>query len=129
MKYVTLVILILYSTFQNFEKNNLIGKYYSVNNKFEKWSDMELLENDRFEYSFGLIGCQAKITGTYKVNKNRIAFKNDKEYINNSNVSEFEAVYPDLSLCEWKIKSNSIKPISKIDNGCFEEKSLHIKGK
>ena len=36
-------------------------------------------------------------------------------------------IYPDLSLTEWKIKKNSIKPTSEIDCGCIVEKGKHKK--
>ncbi|WP_130285984.1 hypothetical protein [Aquimarina brevivitae] len=117
------------------------GTYYSVENGFERWSIMELSENGIFIYKYGLSACQAEITGTYSIENNRIRFKNDKEFTKEYLESERESlvkldstfagieipIYPDLSLTEWKIKKNSIKPISEIDSGCITEKGKHIK--
>ncbi|TPV31169.1 hypothetical protein FJ651_15395 [Paucihalobacter ruber] len=116
----------------------LSGIYYSVDNKFEKWSIMELRENGTFKYKYGLSACQGDVTGTYTVNSNRIQFKNDKEFTKEYLEKERDSlnsifpgigipVIPDLSLTEWKIKKNSIKPISEIDCGCIIEKGKHKK--
>lgn len=126
MRYFILFTLISNLLFQN-DRNNLAGKYYSESNKFEKWSEMELTKDGHFIYSYGLSACQGKVTGMYSINKNRITFKNNEEFITKSNSAEFRPIYPDLSLCEWKIKSKSIEPLRKIDCGCFAEKSLYIK--
>ena len=118
--------------------NNLIGIYYSVDNEFEKWSIMELRENGIFKYKCGLSACQSEVTGTYSIENNRIRFKNDREftkeyleYERDSLDSIFPGIgvpiIPDLSLTEWKIKKNSIKPISEIDCGCIIEKGKHKK--
>ena len=60
-----------------------------------------------------------------------------KEYLKavNDSISKIDSTFvnigtpimPDLSLTEWKIKNNAIKPISEIDCGCIIEKGKHIK--
>ena len=102
---------------------------------------MELTENGIFKYKYGLSACQGEITGAYSINNNRIRFKNDTEFMKEYLESERDSliksdstfigigilIYPDLSLTEWKIKKNSIKPISEIDCGCIIEKGKHKK--
>jgi len=116
----------------------LIGTYYSVDNKFERQSIMELRGNGTFKYKYRLSACQGDITGTYTVVKNRIRFKNDREFTKEYLEKERDSldsifpgieipIIPDLSLTEWKIKKNSIKPISEIDCGCIIEKGKHKK--
>jgi hypothetical protein len=128
--------LITFSSFGQSKNSRLIGKYYSVNNKFEKQSIMELCENGIFKYKYSLSACQGQVTGKYTVVKNRIQFKNDKEFTKEFLEKERDSlnsifpgieipIIPDLSLTEWKIKNNSIKPITKINCGCFIEKGEH----
>ena len=117
---------------------DLFGIYYSIDNEFEKWSIMELRENGIFKYKYGLSACQSEVTGTYSVENNRIRFKNDREFTKEYLEHERDSlnsifpgigipIIPDLSLTEWKIKKNSIKPISEIDCGCIIEKGKHKK--
>jgi hypothetical protein len=135
-----LILTFLISIGQN-KKTELNGTYYSVDNEFEKWSIMELQQNGVFKYKYGLSACQAEITGTYSVINRIIRFKNDREFTEKYLESERDSliksdstfigigipIYPDLSLTEWKIKKNSIKPISEIDCGCIIEKGKHRK--
>lgn len=135
-----LILTFLISFGQN-KKTELNGTYYSVDNEFEKWSIMELQENGVFKYKYGLSACQAEITGTYSVENRKIRFENDREFTKKYLESERDSliksdstfngigipIYPDLSLTEWKIKKNSIKPISEIDCGCIIEKGKHRK--
>lgn len=102
---------------------------------------MELNKNGSFKYNYGLGGCQGIITGTYRINNWLIYFVNDKEFTKeylkavNDSISKIDSTFvnigtpimPDLSLTEWKIKNNAIKPISEIDCGCIIEKGKHIK--
>ena len=135
--------LIFLSSFLSFGQNKqteLSGLYYSVDNEFERWSIMELSENGTFKYKCGLSACQSEVTGTYSVEKNQIRFKNDKEFTKEYLEKERDSldsifpgigipIIPDLSLTEWKIKKNAIKPISEIDCGCITEKGKHKKVK
>jgi hypothetical protein len=135
-----LILTFLISFGQN-KKTELNGTYYSVDNEFEKWSIMELQENGVFKYKYGLSACHAEITGTYSVDNRKIRFENDREFTKKYLESERDSliksdstfigigipIYPDLSLTEWKIKKNSIKPISEIDCGCIIEKGKHRK--
>jgi hypothetical protein len=128
MKNIILIFLIIGFPFKRNETENLIGTYHSENNKFERLFVMQLNENDKFIYSYSLGGCQGEITGTYIVSNNRIKFSNDKEFLDDAKNSEFgKPIYPNLSLIEWKIKGNYIKPQSKINCGCFVENGKHIK--
>jgi len=128
MKSILLIFLIIGFPLKQKETKTLIGNYYSVNNKFERLSVMQLNENGKFIYSYSLSGCQAKITGTYIVSNDRIKFSNDKEFLDVANSSGFgKPIYPNLSLIEWKIKGNYIKPNGKINCGCFIENGNHIK--
>lgn len=136
-----IIILAFLNSFGQHEKNELIGTYYSVDNKFKKWSIIELKVNGVFKYKYGLSACQAEITGTYSVENKKIRFKNDREFSKKYLESKRDSIiksdsifvgmeipiYPDLSLTEWKIKRNSIKPISEIDTGCIIEKGNHKK--
>ena len=133
--------ILLFAYLLPFEQNkttDLIGVYYSVDNEFERWSIMELRENGIFKYKYGLSACQSEVTGTYSVEKNRIRFKNDREFTKEYLEQERDSldsifpgigipIIPDLSLTEWKIKKNAIKPISEIDCGCITEKGKHKK--
>jgi len=137
----SLIFLTFFISFGQNKTDELNGIYYSVDNKFEKWSIMELKENGVFKYKYGLSACQAEITGTYSVENNKIKFKNDqkftKKYLEVERDSLIKTdstfigigiqIYPDLSLTEWKINKNSIKPISEIDCGCIVEKGKHKK--
>lgn len=108
------------------QKKNLLGIYNSQNNKFEKWSIIELKNEGKFIYKYCLGGCQAEITGTYVVAKNIISLKNDPEFLNN-NREEFSPIYPDMSLTKWIIMRNFIRPKKIIDSGCIKEKGKHFK--
>ena len=108
------------------QKKDLLGVYNSQNNKFEKWSIIELKDDGKFIYKYGLSACQAEITGTYIVEKNIISFKNDSQYLNN-NHEKFSPIYPDMSLTKWVIKQNFIKPKKIINSGCVKEKGKHFK--
>ncbi|PKH51879.1 hypothetical protein CXF68_14815 [Tenacibaculum sp. Bg11-29] len=102
---------------------------------------MELRENGIFKYKYGLSACQVEVTGIYSVENKKIKFKNDIEFTDKYLKSERDSliksdstfigigmpIYPDLILTEWKIKKNSIKPISEIDCGCIIEKEKHKK--
>ena len=137
----SLIFLTFFISFGQIKTDELNGIYYSVDNKFEKWSIIELQENGIFKYKYGLSACQAEITGTYSVENKKIKFKNDKEFRKKYLEAERDSliktdstfigvgipIYPDLSLTEWKIKKNSIKPISEIDCGCIIEKGKHKK--
>jgi len=137
----SLILLTFFISFGQNKTEELNGIYYSVDNKFEKWSIMELKENGVFKYKYGLSACQAEITGTYSVENNKIKFKNDQEFTKKYLEAERDSliktdstfigigipIYPDLSLTEWKIKKSSIKPISEIDCGCIVEKGKHKK--
>ena len=121
--------------------SELSGTYYYVDNEFEKLSIMTLNSNNTFLYKCHLGGCQYNITGTYRIKGKKVYFTNDEkftpDYIKNevdslvaldSMFSNITAPFMiDLSLVEWKIKKNSIKPISEVDCGCFIEKGKHIK--
>jgi len=136
-----LSIVLVYFQFFGQKEFDISGTYHSVNNRFEKWSIMELNKNGSFKYNYGLGGCQGIITGTYRINNWLIYFVNDKEFTKeylkavNDSISKIDSTFvnigtpimPDLSLTEWKIKNNAIKPISEIDCGCIIEKGKHIK--
>ncbi|TRX22356.1 hypothetical protein FNW25_14920 [Flavobacterium franklandianum] len=143
MKYLLSIFLIFCFSFSKKEANNFYGKYYSIAKGFERSSVMELKENGEFAYEYKLSGCQGIVEGTYSTSKNRIKFKNgfrySKEYetfildsLNNSSADTTSVdigfpFIPDMSLTDWKISSNTITPIKKVDCGCFIEKSRHIK--
>lgn len=123
------------------DEKTLAGKYYSVNNSFERFSIMELVANGKFVYSYALGGCQGIVEGTYIVKDGKIKFKNDYKYTQLYQQREKDSLIahdplalniglsfiPDMSLVEWKIKSNYIKPFFKIDCGCILERGKHIK--
>lgn len=121
--------------------NSIIGTYYSVNNEFERWSIMKLSSDGKFIYSYGVGGCQANVTGVYKIRNNKLIFKNDPEFtkqhldsinqeivINDSTTINLpQPVYPDLSLVEWDVKKRYIKPTKPLDCGCLIESGKHKK--
>ncbi|NHN25427.1 hypothetical protein FIA58_007040 [Flavobacterium jejuense] len=128
-----LLLVIIFPSF-NYQKNEKIeGIYYSVDNKFEKFSIMKLFDNGTFQYSYGLSGCQGKLTGKYFIDNKRITFKNDEIFTEvylekqTDSLAKITPFYPDLSIVDWKIYKNAIKPISKINTGCIVEKGKHLK--
>jgi hypothetical protein len=144
MKFLILVILsIIFSTTIS-EQQNIVGKYYSVANAFEKSSAIDLTADGKFIYRANRGGCQYDIEGTYSVSEKIIHFKNHKKYTSEYLKRERDSLniidsfitkkfpelnkignsqIPDFSLVDWKIGSNFIKPLAKIDCGCFTEKS------
>lgn len=119
---------------------NPIGKYRYLD-KFEKVSEIELFKNGKFNYNCHLGGCQTEITGFYIIKDNKIKFKNDEKYTNEFLKRESDSLiaidstlknfgtpyYPDMSKVDWKLKSNCIKPLKKIDCGCFWSKNNYVK--
>jgi hypothetical protein len=77
-----LSLILLFQINTIFAQNNksLIGTYYSINNEFERWSIMDLTSDGKFIYSYGIGGCQAQVTGVYKIRNNKLIFKNDPEF-------------------------------------------------
>ena len=136
----SLLLLITLTSF-NYQKSEKIeGVYYSVDNQFEKWSIMELSDDGTFKYKYGLGGCQSEVTGKYFINNKSIRFKNDEIFTEtylekqtdslkeiDSTLAGITPFSPDLSLVDWEIYKNAIKPVSKIDTGCIVEKGKHIK--
>ena len=128
MKSLFALIFIFINHLVTYSQNDLIGKYYSINNKFERWSIIELKNDGKFIYKYGLSGCQSEINGTYLITKNKIKFKNDTEFINQSiKTDSLTPIYPDMSLTEWIIFKDYIKPIEEINTGCIKEKGKHRK--
>ena len=150
MKLSYILFLIFGFSFLNPETDGFVGKYYSIDNKFERFSGMELTENGRFVYKYALGACQGYVEGSYTIIKHHIKFKNDYKYtieylkkerdslkivdsmliVNNPDFAKIYDLYPfipDLSLTEWIIKSNSIRPILPIDCGCVIERGKHKK--
>ena len=116
--------LLLFSATDQIDKRNLLGKYFSVKNSPEKSSELELKTNYRFTYSYRSSGCQGEIQGGWVNVNGKIKFTNDPEFIDKS-----KALYPDLSLVNWSIHKNGIKPDGALETGCFIEKNLHRKEK
>jgi hypothetical protein len=107
-------------------KSELLGIYVSRDNKFEKWSIVELRENGKFVYKYGLSACQGEVAGTYTFEENTIRFKNDAEFVNKMR-EEFSPIYPDMSLTKWKVTKKFIKPKNVIDSGCIKTNRKHYK--
>jgi hypothetical protein len=135
MKFRSTIILFLYSGLLFSQTIELPGTYSSVNNKFERWSIMKLNNDGTFSYNYGVGGCQATVTGTYKVDNTKIEFKNDSEFLSKSDEEQFiidslmiaipTYYYPNLGLSHWRIGKDFIKPLSSIDTGCLEESGKH----
>ena len=138
--FIVLITLVPFMTYSQTNSKQLIGEYHSRNKKIDSWSILRLHENDRFEYSYGLGGCQAFITGRWLVKENRLYLFNDNEFRTNySNPADTllindsidvylpRPLYPDLSLIDWIIGKNWIRPNGFIETGCFYEFGKHKK--
>lgn len=102
---------------------------------------MELRADRTFRYHYGVGGCQATISGSYKVIDGVIYFKNDKLFTDAYQQSQEHSIvvndslaievgvpyYPDLSLVEWIVRRSSIKPAGAIHTGCMEERGKHVR--
>jgi hypothetical protein len=79
-----LSLILLFQINTIFAQNNksLIGTYYSINNEFERWSIMDLTSDGKFIYSYGIGGCQAQVTGVYKIRNNKLIFKMIQNLLN-----------------------------------------------
>jgi len=138
---IALIILTLFSlsTFSQKTSENLAGTYYSVNNKFEKWSILLLYDNYRFEYQYALGGCQAIVTGKWTIENKLLRLASDNEFDPNDTIGEKVIIndtvtlsfnktsYPNFSNFGWRISNNWLKPLGNIDNGCFIENGKHKK--
>jgi hypothetical protein len=138
-----LSLILLFQINTIFAQNNksLIGTYYSINNDFERWSIMDLTSDGKFIYSYGIGGCQAQVTGVYKIRNNKLIFKNDPEFTkqhldsinqeividDSTTINLPQPIYPDLSLVEWNVKKRYIKPTKPVDSGCIVESGKHKK--
>jgi len=138
-RYIILILLtILTTSLSGQTNNNLIGEYHSVNNRFEGFSNLILLDGSRFVYEYAFGGCQGNITGYWKIDGKYLKLECDKEFNNNSTTSEKITIgndslimtipkpfYPDLNNIKWKIGNNWVKPVNAIDSGCMIEKGKH----
>jgi len=138
---ITVIILtfISLSTFSQQTSENLVGTYYSVNNKFEKCSILLLFDNNRYEYQYVLGGCQANVTGEWKIENKLLRLVSDNEFDPNDTTGEkvmindtvtltfYKTSYPNFSNFGWKIGKNWLKPLGNIDTGCFIENGKHKK--
>jgi len=77
-------------------------------------------KDNRFIYKSGLGGCQVEITGTWTVEKKKIKFTNDKEFMDNETI-----LYPNLGQTTWTVKKFGIKPDKGVDSGCVKDGKLH----
>jgi len=139
-----LIVMFLFQTLVSIGQTKsieLIGSYYSVNNKFERWSIIRLLEKQNFEYEYGVGGCQGKVTGKWTVERNFLKLVNDPKFNLNKKLENDtilliddsikfslpKPIYPNLGLTRWKIGNDWIKPVKSINTGCFKEKGKHKK--
>ena len=135
MRIIIATFFLLLTTVLAAQENGLTGVYSSVNNKFERWSTMTLNGDSTFIYNYGLGGCQAEIKGTFTVRNSKIEFANDSEITSNEivNLTESDSLiseigtpfYPNLSLVDWKVGNNFIKPLGTVDSGCLQESAKH----
>ncbi|MEP1033619.1 hypothetical protein [Ekhidna sp.] len=135
MRIIGTTIFLLSTTIAFTQVNEVAGTFSSVNNKFERWSVMTLDQNGTFIYSYGVGGCQAKVTGTFSVDNSMLKFVNDSEFASKVNTEDMTTdsltynigtpLYPDLSLVDWKIGKNFIKPLNSVDSGCLVESGKH----
>jgi len=98
-----------------------IAGTYALSNRIN-YSIISIRNNYTFTYTYGLEGCVGEVTGTWRINRNKLFFKNDSAYLNNSSIC-----YPDLSLSSWTVKKNGIKPADAITCTCSDIRFLHYK--
>ncbi|WP_149867139.1 hypothetical protein [Solirubrum puertoriconensis] len=101
--------------------NGLVGSYYSRANQFEKHSNLYLRADSSFVYSYLLGGCQDEISGVWSTKGNNLYLIQAKDTTTNR-------LYhiPDLA-APWRITKSGLKPLKKLNLGCFEEASIHRK--
>jgi len=102
---------------------DITGHYISIASKFEKSSELTLLQDSTFIYFYMIGGCQGSEKGKWITKGNKIILHTD--------ITPGTVQYhiPNLNDIVWIIKKKGIRPVSAIDNGCFKEKGLHVKFK
>ncbi len=102
---------------------------------------MTINRDSTFLYYYSVGGCQAKITGRWRIKDKLLKLSNDYVFttdyapsldstiqINDTlTINIPVAGYPDLSKVNWKIGKNYLKPLGIIDTGCLKEKWKHVK--
>ncbi|MEM6298635.1 MAG: hypothetical protein AAF740_08110 [Bacteroidota bacterium] len=131
--------------------NGQVGTYRSTSAGFEWGATLVLKEDNRFEYHYGLLGCQGKMTGEYQLLENeKISFIYDEEYtdeflqnrenrlnqemdsLNKAWDTDFPIIlarpcYPDLNEGNWKFTRKGIRQRKDMKCECWSAKGLYKK--
>ncbi len=126
MKRVLTIIVIILSTLDTTRgqtsTDELIGEYFSLENKFESYSTMTLEKDNRFTYNYGIGGCRGEVKGKWTIENKKIRFENDTSFLHNKTIH-----YPDLGQTTWTVKKIGIQPDKIVDSGCVKSDKLHMK--
>jgi hypothetical protein len=118
----TIILVTLNTTRGQTSTDGLIGEYFSIENKFESFSIINLERDNRFTYSYGIGGCRAEVKGKWKIQDKKLVFKNDSSFLNNKEIR-----YPDLGQSTWTVKKTGVQPDKIVDSGCLKTDKLHLK--